>query len=235
MLLYICNSRNNKKEVIVVETKIIETKKKMDSKSLLAVGLLIICGLSYQFIGFFLGDNIPKLLGMILEALWNLVLCGIIGYYFLGKISLDQFKHFNFKVLLWGLPLTVIVGFVSNLIFHYFFGSATENSISGVISIYMILFRIPFMLMGEELLNTNLIISLEKLGLKFSTASIISSVLFAFWHIPAYGFVPLQLLITIIPIRLALNYVWKKSNSVWVSWICHLAFDIVGFLPMLFK
>ncbi|MEH7062562.1 CPBP family intramembrane glutamic endopeptidase, partial [Bacillus wiedmannii] len=157
------------------------------------------------------------------------------GYYFLGKISLEQFKHFKFKTLLWGLPLTIIVGMGSGTLYNYIFEPPTTNSVAQVISVSMILTRVPFMLMGEELLCTNIIIALQKLGLKFGTASIICSVLFALWHIPAYGFVPMQLLITIVPVRLLLNYIWKNSKSVWVSWICHLAFDIIGFLPMLFK
>ncbi|PEL18791.1 CPBP family intramembrane glutamic endopeptidase [Bacillus wiedmannii] len=217
-----------------METKIIETKKKIDSKSLLALGLLIISGIVYQCIALIVG-NIPELLEMILEASWNLVLCGIIGYYFLGKISLEQFKHFKFKTLLWGLPLTIIVGMGSGTLYNYIFEPPTTNSVAQVISVSMILTRVPFMLMGEELLCTNIIIALQKLGLKFGTASIICSVLFALWHIPAYGFVPMQLLITIVPVRLLLNYIWENSKSVWVSWICHLAFDIIGFLPMLFK
>lgn len=208
------------------------TGKKIDSKSLLALSLLIISGIVYQLFAF-LGDNMPEVLGMILEALWNVALCGIIGYYFLGKISLDQFKHFKFKTLLWGVPLTIIVGMGSSLIFSYIFEPATKNSVAGVISISMILYRVPFMLMGEELLCTNIIIALQKLGLKFGTASLICSVLFALWHIPSYGFVPMQLLITIIPVRLALNYIWKNSKSIWISWICHLIFDIISFIPML--
>ncbi|PEZ88587.1 CPBP family intramembrane metalloprotease [Bacillus cereus] len=218
-----------------METKLLETEKKIDSKSLLALGLLMITGITYQFLGNVLGDAIPNLLGMILEALWNLVLCGIIGYYFLGEISLEQFKHFKFKTLLWGLPLVVIVGVSSGAIFNCIFEPATKNSVAEVISISMILFRVPFMLMGEELLCTNGILALQKLGLKFGTASIICSVLFALWHIPAYGFVPMQLLITIIPIRLALNYVWKKSNSVWVSWICHYIYDSLAFIQFFLK
>ncbi|MGV3289119.1 CPBP family intramembrane glutamic endopeptidase [Bacillus wiedmannii] len=217
-----------------METKIIETEKKIDSKSLLALGLLIISGLLYQCIAFIVG-NIPELLTMILEASWNLVLCGMIGYYFLGKMSLEQFRHFKFKILLWGLPLTIIVGIGSSAIYGYIFEPPTTNSVAQVISVSMILIRVPFMLMGEELLCTNIIIALQKLGLKFGTASLICSVLFALWHIPAYGFVPMQLLITIVPVRLFLNYIWKNSKSVWVSWICHLAFDIIGFLPMLLK
>ncbi|QWH42441.1 CPBP family intramembrane metalloprotease [Bacillus mycoides] len=215
-----------------METRIMGTEKKIDSKSLLALSLLIISGIVYQLFAF-LGDNMPEVLGMIVEALWNVALCGIIGYYFLGKISLDQFKHFKFKTLLWGVPLTIIVGMGSSLIFSYIFEPATKNSVAGVISISMILYRVPFMLMGEELLCTNIIIALQKLGLKFGTASLICSVLFALWHIPAYGFVPMQLLITIIPVRLALNYIWKNSKSIWISWICHLIFDIISFIPML--
>lgn len=153
---------------------------------------------------------------------------------FLGKMSLEQFKHFKFKILLWGLPLTIIVGIGSSAIYGYIFEPPTTNSVAQVISVSMILIRVPFMLMGEELLCTNIIIALQKLGLKFGTASLICSVLFALWHIPAYGFVPMQLLMTIVPVRLFLNYIWKNSKSVWVSWICHLAFDIID-LPMLLK
>lgn len=65
-----------------METKLLETEKKIDSKSLLALGLLMITGIAYQLLGSVLGGTIPHLLGMILEASWNLVLCGIIGYYF---------------------------------------------------------------------------------------------------------------------------------------------------------
>ncbi|GAB6419733.1 CPBP family intramembrane metalloprotease [Bacillus luti] len=217
-----------------METKLMQTEKKIDSKSLLAFGLLIISGIVYQSFAF-LGGNIPESLILILGASWNLVLCGIIGYFFLGKISLEQFKHFKFKTLLWGLPLTIIVGMGFDAIYGYIFEPPTTNSVAEVISVSMILFRVPFMLMGEELLCTNIIIALQKLGLKFGTASIICSVLFALWHIPAYGFVPMQLLITIVPLRLLLNYIWKNSKSVWVSWICHLAFDLFALIPMLFK
>ncbi|RKF44069.1 CAAX protease [Bacillus wiedmannii] len=218
-----------------METKLLETEKKVDSKSLLALGLLMITGITYQFLGNVLGDTIPNVLRMILESSWNLILCGIIGYYFLGEISLEQFKHFKFKTLLLGLPLVVLVGVSPGAIFNYIFEPATKNSVAEVISISMVLFRVPFMLMGEELLCTNGILALQKLGLKFGTASIICSVLFALWHIPAYGFVPMQLLITIIPIRLALNYVWKKSNSVWVSWICHYIYDSLAFIQFFLK
>lgn len=121
------------------------------------------------------------------------------------------------------MPLIVIVGFGFDIIFGIF-EHTTTNSIADVISISMILFRVPFMLMGEELICTNIIITLQKLGFKLGTASIICSLLFALWHIPAYGFVPMQLLITIVPLRLLINYIWKNSKSIWVSWIYHFIF-----------
>ncbi|HDR8536085.1 TPA: CPBP family intramembrane metalloprotease, partial [Bacillus cereus] len=119
-----------------METKILETEKNIASKSLLAFSLLITTGIVYQIFAVYLGGNLPQLLGILIEALWNLVLCGIIGYYFLGKISLEQFKHFRFKTLLWGVPLTIIVGMGSSLIFSYIFEPATKNSVAEVISIY---------------------------------------------------------------------------------------------------
>lgn len=89
--------------------------------------------------------------------------------------------------------------------------------------------------MGEELLSTNIINALEEKGLDFKWASLICAILFALWHIPAYGFHLAQLLITLVPIRLVLNYVWKKSNSIWVSWICHYLYDCIGFIQFFAK
>lgn len=207
-----------------------EMKTERTSKPIMLLVLTILVGIIYQSGSTFQSMGVPITAILIFETIWNAIFCGLLGYIFARETFLEQFKHFKFKTLLWGIPLTLIVGIGFSLIYNHLVGSATENSVGGVISLRMILFQIPFMLMGEELISTNVLIALEKMGLKFEYASIICSILFALWHIPAYGFVPLQLILTIVPTRLVLNLVWKKSNSIWVSWICHFIFDCIGFI-----
>ncbi|WP_437123410.1 CPBP family glutamic-type intramembrane protease [Listeria monocytogenes] len=40
---------------------------------------------------------------------------------------------------------------------------------------------------------------------------------------------------TLAPARLILNYLFKKTNSVWVTFIVHFIFDFIAFLPILLK
>ncbi|MBP1046102.1 CPBP family intramembrane metalloprotease [Enterococcus sp. BWM-S5] len=196
---------------------------------LLLFGVTILIGIGYQYI--------PALLpfGSVIGTIWNALLCGLIGYYLLKDRFTEQFKHFSWKTLAWGLPLTLFVGILCGVLYQQFFGEATKNSVADVISLQMIFLQVPFMLMGEELLSTNLILGLEKAGMSFHWASLICSVLFALWHIPAYGFHIAQLLITLLPLRLVLNYIWKKSESIWVSWICHFLYDCLGFVQFFMK
>ena len=194
--------------------------------------ITIIIGLSYSFLPYTgLSNSILSLLGTV----WNLLLTALAGYFLLKTEFLSQFKHFSFKVLLWGIPLIMISGILFSSIYASLFGKPTTNSIGETISLAMIFLQIPFMLLGEELLSTNILLALQTRGLSFFWSTIICSLLFAMWHIPAYGFHPLQLLITLMPARLALNYIWKKSDSIWVSWICHFVYDSLGFIAFFIK
>lgn len=206
-----------------------EVKEEKKETGWLLAGLTILIGISYQFI--------PALLpfSSTVGTFWNALFCGLAGYFLLRDKFTEQFKHFKWKTLAWGLPLTFIVGITCGIIYQQFFGEATKNSIADVITLQMIFLQVPFMLMGEELLSTNLILALEKAGLSFGWASLICSVLFALWHIPAYGLNIAQLLITLMPLRLVLNYIWKKSDSIWVSWICHFLYDCLGFVQFFTK
>lgn len=203
-----------------------------NKKGLIVFILTILIGLGFQLI--------PEIFQMhqtwqIIGTIWNAALCSLVGYFLLGDRFKEQFKHFKWKVLAWGLPLTFAVGIGGGIIYRAIFGSATQNNIADVLTIQMVLIQVPFMLLGEELLSTNTILALEEMGLSFKWASIICGILFALWHIPAYGPNILQLLITLMPVRLAMNYIWKKSKSVWVSWICHFIYDCVGFIGYLSK
>ncbi|WP_430600962.1 CPBP family intramembrane glutamic endopeptidase [Enterococcus sp. DIV0008] len=206
---------------------------KMKHKSAMYLFILtLVIGLTYQMLPYTpLSDSVLSIVGTV----WNVILAFGAGYFLLRRTFLEQFKHFRFVVLLWGVPFVILTGVFFSFIYAAIFGQPTTNSISETITVQMVFLQVPFMLMGEELLSTNLLLALQKKGLSFVWSSIICSVLFALWHIPAYGFHPAQLLITLMPARLALNYVWKKSNSVWVSWICHFLYDSLKFISFLSK
>jgi len=189
--------------------------------------LTLVIGLTYQMLPYTpLSDSVLSIIGTV----WNVILAFGAGYFLLRRTFLEQFKHFRFIVLLWGVPFVILTGVFFSFIYAAILGQPTTNSIGETITVQMVFLQVPFMLMGEELLSTNLLLALQKKGFSFLWSSIICSVLFALWHIPAYGFHPAQLLITLMPARLALNFVWKKSNSVWVSWICHFLYDGLGFI-----
>lgn len=206
-------------------------KMKLKSATYLFI-LTLVIGLTYQMLPYTpLSDSVLSIVGTV----WNVILAFGAGYFLLRRTFLEQFKHFRFIVLLWGMPFVILTGMFFSFIYAAIFGQPTTNTISETITVQMVFLQVPFMLMGEELLSTNLLLALQKKGFSFVWSSIICSVLFALWHIPAYGFHPAQLLITLMPARLALNYVWKKSNSVWVSWICHFLYDSLGFISFLGK
>ncbi|MGY3779532.1 type II CAAX endopeptidase family protein [Isobaculum melis] len=172
----------------------------------------------------------------IVGTFFNAVLMGIFIYFILKKEFWEWFKHFSFKWTLIGIPLLLIVGTIAGILWNAVAGGRVENSVDAVLSWSYILENIPFMLLGEELLCISILYGAwKKLNLPFWQATLICSILFAVWHLPAYGFNLLQCLVTIIPSRLVLNGLFKKTNSIWVTFIVHLAFDIFSFLPILLK
>ena len=202
------------------------------NSSFILFSITIIIAISYLFLSYTgLNTNVLSVFGTV----WNFLLSALAGYFLLKTEFLSQFKHFSIKVLLWGIPLVLISGFFFSWMYVHFFGQTTSNSIYGTISWTMYFLQIPFMLFGEELVSTNILLSLQKRGISFFWSTIICSFLFSMWHITSYGFHPLQLVMTLMPARLALNYIWKKSNSVWISWICHFVYDSFGFLSFLIK
>jgi len=204
---------------------------KKNQSLLLFLGTIFI-GLVYSLLPY-TGISKPSL--SVIGTFWNLLFATLLGFLLLKKDFVVQFKHFSFKTLFWGIPLILIVGILFSAIYSFLFGKPTTNSIGEIITLTMVFFQVPFMLLGEELLSTNILLALQKRGLSFLKSTLICSVLFALWHIPAYGFHPVQLLMTLMPARLVLNYIWKKSNSVWVSWICHFLYDSIGFITFFLK
>ncbi|EUJ22815.1 hypothetical protein PGRAN_11701 [Listeria grandensis FSL F6-0971] len=142
-----------------------------------------------------------------LGAYFNVLIMFIVLFLLLKSEFLDWFKHFSFKWLIIGIPFLLIVGTLASSIWSLIAGGTTENSINSVLSWEYVIKNVPFMLLGEELLSIGVLYAAwKKLGWQFWQAS-----------------------------RLVLNYLFKKSNSIWVTWIVHITFDVISFLPILLK
>lgn len=193
----------------------------------------IITGLLYQSLPIVISDlTLLEILG----TFFNAVIMGIIAYIMLKTEFFEWFMHFSSKWLLVGIPTLIIVGTVSSIFWATISGGHTANSINGVLSWSYVIKNIPFMLLGEELLSISILYGAwKKWNWEFWQATLLCSILFAVWHLFSYDFNLLQCLVTIIPSRLVLNYLFKKSNSIWVTLTAHIVFDVFAFLPILLK
>ncbi|MBC1475011.1 CPBP family intramembrane metalloprotease [Listeria grandensis] len=197
----------------------------------LIILIAILTGTLYQLSPHVITDSVAK--GAI-EILFNTTVMFATLYILLKSEFLDWFKHFSFKWLIIGIPFLLVVGTLMSSIWAMISGGTTANSVNSVLTWNYVITHVPFMLLGEELLSIGVLYAAwKKLGWKFWQASLLCAVLFALWHLPSYDYNLLQCLVTIIPSRLVLNYLFKKSNSIWVTWIVHITFDVITFLPIL--
>lgn len=210
--------------------------KTMNSKQqgLLLILSAIVIGIAYQLLSLLPLQQLNQTFVGILGAGFNFVLMFVALYLIINHEFLDWFKHFSFKWGLIGIPIMIVLGVISSFISISIYGSQTTNSINDILSWNYIFTSIPFMLMGEEFLSLAILYGAwKKLKLPFWQASLLCAFLFAVWHLPAYSFNFVQVLITIIPVRMLLNYLFKKSKSIWVTWLVHFAFDFFSFLSVL--
>ncbi|MBC6296935.1 CPBP family intramembrane metalloprotease [Listeria sp. FSL L7-1517] len=169
-------------------------------------------------------------------AIFNALCMGIVAFIILKATFLDWFKHFSFKWILIGAPAIFIISSIFNYLWAYFAGATIENSINSVLTWSYVFTTIPFMILGEELISISLLFAAwKKWNWKFWQASLLTSFLFATWHLTSYDFNFLQCIITLVPARLILNYLFKKTNSIWVTFIVHFIFDLLAFLPILIQ
>lgn len=209
------------------------TEKNVKSGLTIIIGIILI-GLCFQLL-----HLVPisfKILDPI-SVVFNGILAGGLAYCILKDEFIEWFKHFSFKWILIGIPCMIIISLLSGNVWKIISGAdPVANDINSVLTWGYVAAHVPFLLIGEELLSIPLLYAgWKKLGLKFWQASLLCAALFAVWHLPSYGFNLLQVLVTIIPARLVLNYLFKKTNSIWVTWLVHISFDIVSFLPILLK
>ena len=107
------------------------------------------------------------------------------------------------------------------------------NPASGALA--SIIFKIPFMLMGEELISLWVLETAQSKGFSFMTSTLISALIFGLLHIFTYwdgslvsSLVHVLFLQSVA--RLIFNYVYLKTGrSIWGSWLTHIIFDIIVF------
>lgn len=192
--------------------------------------LFIILNLAVAISFFYINKiPIPKEYFNIASLLWNAILGLLLALVFINREFLAQIKNFSIKWLILGLSLTSFVAYLANYLYSTY---VTLPTISNLFStdIETLFLALPVLVLGQEIISTNVTTGLKKLGLNFWFASIIVAILFAFWHTNSYGFIPLQLLAIIAPIRLALNYIWKESNSLLVVVLVHYIFNVLAFV-----
>lgn len=211
-----------------------KTTKTSNKQGMMLVISSIVIAAIYQFLpAIFKGLGITSGLQFV-GAIFNAVLMGGSAYLILKDEFLEWFKHFSFKWLLIGIPLLLVVGIGAGSLWGMISNVRAENTVNSILSWSYVITHVPFMILGEELLCISILYAIwKKMGWDFWQATLICSVLFAVWHLPSYDYNLLQCLVTIIPSRLVLNYLFKKSDSIWVTFIVHLAFDIFSFLPIL--
>ncbi|MEI5993435.1 type II CAAX prenyl endopeptidase Rce1 family protein [Candidatus Enterococcus mansonii] len=165
---------------------------------------------------------------------WGLFAGGVLAWALaFGKNSLAAFRV---PRKLWTIPIAVIsyfvvgilIGLLSNFLgFHW-----AANPANGHLN--AIIFMLPFMLMGEELLGIGILEGAQSKGLSLSTSTLLSALIFGLLHIPAYWdgswFSTLAHVLLLQGVaRLILNIVYLKTGkSIWGSWIAHVLIDLIA-------
>lgn len=197
-------------------------------------------------IGFLIGIAIPFLIPPTGDGLLKAILLAVpsllaVVYVFKDDMS-SVFRMPKLRDI-----ITLIIGFILMFVFAIianFIGNAlgiaimTDSAVNGAPIILII--RALIQLIGEELLKfIPLIIVVaylyKSIGRKAAiiVAIIISQIIFALFHIPAYGFAIGFLLVHIGFASIALPLVYIKTKNLVLCYLIHLFFDLYTFIPHL--
>ncbi|MFD1902027.1 CPBP family intramembrane glutamic endopeptidase [Enterococcus termitis] len=167
-------------------------------------------------------------------AWWGLFIGGALAWILaFGSSSKQAFKA---PRKLWLIPAAVISYFVIGILIGLLSQALGFNWVANPASgnLGAIIFMIPFMLMGEELLGIGVLEGGLSKGLSLTASTLVSAVVFGLLHIPAYwdgSFFSTLLHVLLLQsvARLILNLVYLKSGrSIWASWIAHLLIDLIA-------
>lgn len=202
-------------------------------------------GLVVLFAGFYLMGNVNLHIGYAQEftllVFSSIAVAIIFGRQALTWFSKPQGKYIRIIIgcIVFNAVWSMLAGGVVQAIFGE--GGTQGNSAVGN---YLLLFFVPFMLMGEELFSIGILETLRtKWGLSTLASTLLTAVIFGLIHFNTYnGGNVVRTLVHILVVqgvgRLVLNYAYLKTRSIWASYAVHLIFDLFFlfvlplFLPM---
>ena len=190
-------------------------------------------GLFLLFIGFYLMSNVNLHIGYAQE--FTLLVFSIIGLSLIfGKQALTWFSKPQGKyirVILGCLIFNAVWSMLGGAAVSVIFGDSGSHGNSAVGN-YILIFFVPFMIMGEELFSIGILETLRtKWGLSTLISTLATGVIFGLIHFNTYnGGDTLRTIVQILAIqgvaRLILNYAYLKTRSIWTSYAVHLIFDL---------
>lgn len=148
-------------------------------------------------------------------------------------------KPKDILIVIIGLILMFAFGIIANIVCAALgITSVADSAVNG--SPALLIIRALIQLVGEELVKFIPLIIVtaylyKSIGRKAAiiAAIAISQILFALFHIPAYGFSILFLLLHIGFSSLILPFVYIKTKNLALCYIIHLLYDLSAFLPYL--
>ena len=169
-------------------------------------------------------------------AWWSLFITGMLAWFI--TFQKEGWQGFKLSKKVWISLLAVFITFCVSMITALISKSLGFNWAANPFhgTIFALAFKVPLMLMGEELLSIWILESAQSKGLSFIKSTLLSSAIFGLLHIFVYwdgGFVSslIHVLLLQSVARLIFNYVYiKTGRSLWGSWLTHYLFDTIGFL-----
>lgn len=209
-------------------------EKEMGQKIRSADILRTIIGLLLLFVGFYIMSSIDLHIGYVQE--FTLLIFSIVGVAVIfGNQALIWFSKPQgryIKIAIACLIINTVWSMLGGTIVALIFGNS-GNQANAVFGDYIMIFFVPFMIMGEELFSIGILETLRtKWGLSTIISTLVTSVIFGLIHFNTYnGGNVLRTIIQILLVqgvaRLIFNYAYLKTSSIWTSYAVHLVFDLV--------
>ncbi|WP_405295046.1 CPBP family intramembrane glutamic endopeptidase [Methanobrevibacter sp.] len=197
-------------------------------------------------IGFLIGIAIPFIIPPTGDGLLKAILLTVPSLLAVVYVFKDDMSNI-FRMPKLRDIIIIIIGFILMFVFAIianFIGSAlgitimTDSAVNGPPLILII--RAVIQLLGEELLKFIPLIIVaaylyKSIGRKAAiiVAVIISQIIFALFHIPAYGFAMGFLLVHIGFGSIVLPLVYVKTKNIVLCYLIHFFFDLWTFIPHL--
>ncbi|MDA5561760.1 hypothetical protein PJK55_13550 [Exiguobacterium sp. MMG028] len=167
-------------------------------------------------------------------AWWAVFVGGVFAWAIAFKQDGKQVLSFPHK--LWIAPVGVLIYFITSMGIGLIMGMLGFEWVSNPAAGHLgqIIWMLPFMLMGEELLGIGVLEGARSKGLSILTSSLLSALIFGLLHIPSYW--DGSLISTVLHVlllqgvaRLIFNYIYiKTGRSIWGSWFTHMIVDLIA-------